>query len=350
MSANVSPECQALLQTSPTFSSAVAKLGSTDPPEHTRLRSVVSKTFSARRIASLAPRIRQIGEELIDQFTPGGPVDLMEQFAFRFPPSVIFDLLGIPRHDMDQIKRWCDSLAEFAGSIVPPEREMACINDVLALDQYVADLFEQYRRHPQDNLTSDFLAVVDSGEVRITEPELVSLVSFSLILGGIETTASAIGNAVQRLLTQRQQWQTLCAQPELIPQAVEETLRLYSSFLGTLRITTEDVEMRGVTIPKGAAVFLAYASANHDETYFADPETFNLHRDNLGEMLTFGRGPHYCLGAPLGRLEVQIALELLTAQFPSLRLVAGQSLSYIPSALLRGLTHLLVEWDASQTM
>ena len=182
----------------------------------------------------------------------------------------------------------------------------------------------------------------------MSEGELLATLCLSLVASAQETVAKSLGNLVRFLLTHRERWQQLIDEPELIPNAIEESLRLYATGMGFFRIAREEVEVGGVRVPKGAPVFLVYASANHDEAKFPAPLEYNPRRENLSAHMGFSRGLHYCLGAPLARLEMRVALEVLTRRLPGLRLVPGQKLSYVTSVVLRGLKHLHVEWDPQE--
>jgi cytochrome P450 len=338
LSAAFQPEAWALLSQAHTFTALNMLISER---EHTRLRGPLSKFFAAQQIARHEPMIRRCAASLIDGLAPGGPVDLIEQFAYPFPLQVLFELVGVPVQDMAEVRRGVEAVAACMLSVVPPDQQVEAARRVLAYERYWMDQIAQRRARPRDDLISMLVQAVDAGEAALSPPEMVATISANLILGGHETTVKAIGNGLYHLLTRRERWQALIDDPGLIPGAAEELLRLDGVSLGFFRTTTEPVEVRGVTIPRGETVLLLYASANRDEGAFERPEEFDPRRPNLKDHVAFGRGVHYCLGAHLARLELRIALELLTTRLPGLRLVPDQELRYTSSLSLRGLEHLL---------
>ncbi|MGK5682115.1 cytochrome P450 family protein [Actinoplanes sp. URMC 104] len=301
-----------------------------DPPDHTRLRRLVSAAFTARRIEALRPRISQITTSLLDAFPRTGSFDLIDAFAFPLPIQVICELLGIPADDRDSFRAWSNIIvggvayqAEFPGA-------------AQAMVAYIRGLIDARRTDPGEDLLSGLIEVRDSAD-RLSEDELISMV-FLLLIAGHETTVNLIGNGMYLLLSRRDRWETLCADPSLVPTAIEEFLRYESPVeTATFRLTTEPVELGGRTIPANAPVLVGLLSANRDEDRFADPDTLQLDRPQ-NPHLAFGHGIHYCLGAPLARLEAQIAFAALASRYPSLRLAVPESeLTWRPGLLLRGL-------------
>ncbi|WP_250034361.1 cytochrome P450 family protein [Paractinoplanes maris] len=302
-----------------------------DPPDHTRLRRLVSAAFTARRIEALRPRITEITESLLDAFPgPGQDFDLIDAFAFPLPIQVICELLGIPAEDQDAFRRWSNIIV---GGVAYQADFPAAAQAMVA---YIRALLAARRAQPGDDLLSGLIEVRDS-EDRLSEDELMSMV-FLLLIAGHETTVNLIGNGASLLLGERERWEQLCAQPELLPTAIEEFLRFESPVeVATFRITKSAVELGGRTIPAYAPVVISLLSANRDDSRFADPDELRLDRPN-NPHLAFGHGIHYCLGAPLARLEAQIAFGALTRRFPSLRLaVPASELQWRPGLLLRGL-------------
>jgi len=304
-----------------------------DPPDHTRLRRLVSAAFTARRIEALRPRIAEITDELLDQIAardPVEPFDLIDAFAFPLPIQVICELLGIPADDRDDFRNWSNIIvggvayqSEFPGAAV-------------AMVAYIRDLLAARRTGPGDDLLSGLIEVRDS-EDRLTEDELISMV-FLLLIAGHETTVNLIGNGAALLLARRERWASLRADLSLLPTAIEEFLRYEAPVeTATFRVTTEPVTIGDQLVPAGAQVVIGLLSANRDETRFPDPDTLRLDRDQ-NPHLAFGHGIHYCIGAPLARLEAQIAFTGLLTRFPSLRLAVPESeLTWRPGLLLRGL-------------
>lgn len=340
---NYPPEVQQLLSTD--IVASAPRLVNLDPPEHTRLRQSVNRAFTPQRVASLAPTFRHFANRLIDQFIGDGQADFVLQFAHPYPKQVIFHLIGVPEADMEQVSQWVDARREllFTRS---PERQLACAHSLLAYHQYLRTLIEQRQVVPQDDFLSDFIQSAKEEQPNITMPQQVRMLS-DLIAAGVETALNLIGNCLHFLLTERSYWQALQNDPDLLPKLVEELLRFDGSVTSVFRTTTQEVELGGVTLPKKAVLWIFLNSANHDEALFPHPERFDPHRDNLDRHLAFGGGVHLCLGAPLTRLEVRVALEALSQRLPSLRLVPNQTINYLSGSVLRGVQHLLVEWDTA---
>jgi cytochrome P450 len=324
-----------------------------DPPLHTRLRRLQARGFTPARVAAQEPRIRRIAQDLIDRFAASGRADLVEQLAYPLPVLVIGEMVGFPPEDMAQVKRWSDDLFTFLLSPVPPERQVALAESIVAYGHYCARLIEERRREPREDLVSDLVAAQVEGE-ELSLSELVHIVAGAFIAAGHETTTSMLTKALKLLLAVPDRWRTLRQAPSLIPQALEECMRLDSATHGMIRTTTEDVEVGGVRIPAGERLLLLYGSANRDGAQFTAPDEFRLDRGPAPAHLTFGQGIHYCLGAPLARLEGRVTLGLLLERLPDLRLVPGQDHGYELNLLVHGFRHLWVEWsppaaDAGET-
>ena len=316
-----------------------------DPPEHTRLRRMVSQAFAPRRIEALRPRVAQIVDDLLDKIVPQGQADLMRDFAIPLPMTVICELLGIPKPDHDQVLDWTQVIRTSGSSRRPQEQERAAVGEAqVRLHHYLADLVLAKRAQPADDMVSALIQACDQ-DGKLTERELVTT-TFLLLFAGHQTTADFLGNAVVALLTHPEQLDLLRATPALLPSAIEELLRFDGPLpVASPRVATEDVEYQGVCIPRGAIVGVAINAANHDPAHFADPDRLDLRRVR-GPHLGFGHGVHYCLGVSLARMEAQIAIGALLRRLPELRLgVPVAELRRLPAASpFRGLLELPVRF------
>ncbi|MFJ6194737.1 cytochrome P450 [Micromonospora sp. NPDC092111] len=318
-----------------------------DPPEHTRLRRMVSQAFAPRRIEALRPRVAQIVDDLLDKVVPQGQAELMHDFAIPLPMVVICELLGVPRADQDQVLDWTQVIRTSGSSRRSPQEERAAVAQAqVRLHHYLADLVRAKRARPADDMVSALIAACDH-DGGLSEPELVTT-TFLLLFAGHQTTADFLGNATAALLTHPDQLDLLRARPELLPSAIEELLRFDGPLpVASPRIATEDVEYQGVRIPCGSIVGVVLNAANHDPAHFVDPDRLDLRRAR-GPHLGFGHGVHYCLGVSLARMEAQIGLGALLRRLPGLRLgVPVAELRRLPAASpFRGLLELPVRFAA----
>ncbi|WP_406689153.1 cytochrome P450 [Saccharopolyspora sp. ID03-671] len=305
-----------------------------DPPDHTRLRKLVVKAFTARRIEALRPRIEEITEELLSAMADQSEVDFLDAFAFPLPIRVICELLGVDESRRDDFRLWTNRLLDDldAEASVQAASEMA---------QYLAELLATKREHPGDDLLTALIEVSED-EDRLSEAELISMV-FLLLVAGHETTVNLIGNGVLALLTHPDQFARLRADPGLVDAAVEEMLRFDGPLMHTtFRFTTEPITVGGTEIPAGEFVWAGLAAADRDSRRFPEGDAFDITRDTQGH-LAFGHGIHFCLGAPLARMEAQVALRGLLAHFPGLELAtAPEDLTRRSSSLIHGLRSLPV--------
>ncbi|MFE2428212.1 cytochrome P450 [Streptomyces sp. NPDC059373] len=296
---------------------------SLDPPDHTRLRTLAEQAFSRERIEGMRPRVRELAGRLLDGLekeADGGRVDLVAGFAAPLAMAVICELLGVPEEDREQFVTWVRQFADVSG----PE-ELA-VEGREKLGAYIAGLVAGKQAAPADDVLSALITARD-GEDRLGFEELVGL-GYTLLGGGFDSSAGQISNFALTLLAHHPEvWRRLGEHPEEIPAAVEELLRTVNltgnDTSGLPRIATEDVAIGGVTIPKGDAVFLAFASANRDESVFTEPGTTDFGRTD-NPHLAFGYGIHRCLGAPLARVELAVAVEELTRRFPDARLAVPE--------------------------
>ena len=306
-----------------------------DPPDHTRLRRLASDAFAPRVIAAWQPHIERIANRLIDAVAHTGQIDLIRDYALPLPLTVITDMLGIPAADHPRFHRWSTNIINsgvISGSATYLNR------DILRLGLYLRGHIRRRRTTPSDDLLSQLMQA-HLGTDQLSSRELVST-AVLLLIAGHETTVNLIGNGLATLLQQPAHLTHLAAHPEDIPRAVEELLRLCSPVQLVNRYAAEDLTIAGVAIPRGAHIQLLLGSANHDATIFANPEEYQLDRDEA-KHLAFSHGIHYCLGAPLARLEGSVALRVLLERLPSLQLVDPVApLEWRPSIELRGLTRL----------
>ncbi|HKD93752.1 MAG TPA: cytochrome P450 [Gaiellaceae bacterium] len=314
-----------------------------DGDTHLRLRRLVSKAFTPRMIEQLRPRIQEIADALIDEVVATGEMELVSQFAFPLPITVIAELLGVPAADRESFREWSGAMVSPALSADEMERADALLG---AFVQYLLALFAERRQEPGEDLVSALVAVEDGGDT-LSEEELCSMVAL-LIVAGHETTVSLIGNAMLALLTHPEQRAAIGGDPSLLPRAVEELIRYDGPVERTLnRWAAADVEIGGQTIRRGETVIVVLGAADHDPARFEAPDTLDLAAERDSRHLGFGRGRHFCLGAPLARLEAEIALGTLLRRLPGLRLaVSPDELRWRPVPLFRSLAALPVAWDA----
>lgn len=305
-----------------------------DPPNHTRLRKLVAKVFTARMVEQLRPRITEIAEELIAAMAGREQADLLADFAYPLPLTVICELLGVDADDRDDFRRWTDALLGIGGY----GRMRAAAGE---MEAYLVASVARKREQPREDLLSLLVHARDGADA-LTEHELVST-AFLLLFAGHETTVNLIASGVLALLRDPDQLAAVRADRALLPGAIEEFLRFESPVnITSSRVTVATARIGGVEIPAGETVVVALGSANRDEQRFAEPDRVDITRSVNGH-LAFGHGIHYCLGAPLARLEAGIAFDLLLSAFPEMRLaVDPQELAWRRSAHIRGLTALPV--------
>lgn len=316
-----------------------------DPPEHNRIRSLFAAAFTPRRIAELEPRIRTIANELVDGFVSAGQVDLVPHFSYALPYAVICELLGIPKADREMVKRLHDEWILSTNPTLPLERLLECGRNIVAYQKYYAAMLEDRKANPRDDLTTAMVNARISGETPFTVPEMI-LQMMVLLSAGHETTTNLISSLLLLLLQHPEELRALERDPGLLSNILEEALRHSSPNQMFQRTTTRAVVLGGKEIPKGARVLLVFASGNRDSAVFTNPDTFTSHRQNENRHLAFGYGIHYCIGAPLARLEARVALEVLRKRLPGLRLPEGFVPQYASNFFMRGPASLPLVWDA----
>jgi cytochrome P450 len=316
-----------------------------DPPRHRVYRNLVNKVFSNKRIEGMRDYIQSITDELIDAWIDDGEVDLMNRLCVPLPIYVIADQLGVPRAELPLIKKWSDASASRLGRLADEEQQIQNAKDIVEFQHYFADLIDRMRENPEDNIISDLANnTIDEGRL-LTKPEALGMIQ-QILVAGNETSTAGIAGGVVLLIENPDEQTKLRNNPDLIPSAVEEILRLETPTTGMWRTATEDTEVGGVPIPKGAFLMVRFAAGNRDESVFSCGHEMKVDRDNASNHLAFGQGTHFCLGAQLARSEMQIALGSLLARTDNWGLVEGKNtLTHNPNVLLRGLKDLYISFD-----
>ncbi len=311
-----------------------------DPPLHDRIRGLVTRAFTPRRIAALEPAIRRIVGELLDALPPAGEMDIIEALAWPLPLRVLGELLGLPRADLEQLHIWGTDwiMVQQAG---PLEKRLAHARGTVALQRYFLDAVYRREREPADDLIGALVAARSQLDPPLTDLEIAGL-PLDLMVAGHVTVTRAIGNALH-LLFARPDLRARLLDPTRVATAIEEILRLELPAQGLFRTATRDVELGGVTIPAGARVMVHFASANRDACVFSNPDVFEPERAELTRHIAFGKGIHFCIGAPLARLELGIALPALLERLPRLRPGHGRAVRE-PTFFARGFAELHVAW------
>ena len=309
-----------------------------DPPDHTRMRRVVSRAFSPRVVDRLRPRIQQIVDQLLGSVEPNGHMDVIEDLAFALPAIVLAELMGVPAQQGQVFRVWADRLLGFQGVNRPGKPLLVAAQDALVEARaYLAALIELRRREPGEDLISLMTGEAD-GDSTMTDAEIINT-GMTLITAGHETTTSLIGNGLLTLLGHRDQWNELLADRSLVGAAIEEILRFESPVSRQPRLLRHDATLSSRVVPKGDMVFQMLGAANRDPQVFADPGAFNIHR-NPNRHLAFGKGIHFCIGAPLARAEGEIVLQSVLGRLPQMRLaedVADWDTAKANSRVLRSL-------------
>ncbi|MXW09318.1 MAG: cytochrome P450 [Gammaproteobacteria bacterium] len=307
-----------------------------DPPDHTRLRALVNRAFTPRQVARMEDYIRATAHTLLDKIGDAREFDLMKAFAVPLPTIVIARMIGVPERDLERFKVWSDDLARALEPFLSPEEEEKVYRAARQFAEYFTAIIEQRRREPRDDLVSRLVEAEDAGD-KLTAKETRVMLRL-LLTAGNETTTNLIGNGVRALLRHPDQLALLRERPQLIPSAVEELLRYDPPVQLDMRVALRDMELGGLAVSEGTMITLLIGSANHDPERFPEPEVLDITRSDHPN-ISFGRGIHHCLGAPLARLEGRVALEVLLERFPRLGF-GTRPPKYRPSIVLRGLEHL----------
>ena len=307
-----------------------------DPPEHTRLRKLVSRAFTPRMVSQLEPRIRSITDELLDPVIDNGTFDLVQDLAYPLPVIVIAEMLGVDPERRDDFKRWSDDVIQIVAAGQNEERMAQYMESWEAFKAYFVDMIEVRRRAPREDLVSALVQAQEENDA-LTLSELLNA-CLLLLVAGNETTTNLISNGALALFTHAEEGLKVQEQPQLIPGMIEEVLRYDSPIQGTFRTTTEAVEVQGVTIPDDSKVLLLWGSANRDAEVFADPDRFDIER-SIDRHLAFGIGIHFCLGAPLARLEARVVTETILRRMRCVEPDPNGKIERVDNPFFRGLKH-----------
>lgn len=332
----------------------VAVMSNRPEPDHARIRVYTRKGFGNRRLKSLEDYMRSRATVLLDEMIAGGsPAEYVEQLAFPLPAEIVFRLIGFPDADDALIKSWCVNRRAFSWGN-PSEAEQTDIaRGMIDYWRYCRDFVGQRRDHRADDFTSELLDAWEADPGPDRDPDATTGISYreveSVVYGisfaGHDPVTALLCNTLLCLLTRRDQWDALVADPTLAANAVDETLRYESSQISWRRVTTRDTRLGGIDLPAGTRLLLNFAAANHQADLFENPDEFDITRVDANRHISFGKGIHFCLGSGLARMEARIALELLADELPSLRLVDEQELRYFPNITFRGPEALQVAWD-----
>ncbi len=325
----------------------VDTLLSADPPEHTRYRSLCTRAFSGRAVARIEPYIRGVAEELALRVKGQGEMNVPPEFGVPLPLTVIADQLGVPRQDMPLFKKWSDDSVAPLGGMISPQRALECAQSIVDLQHYFAKRIEERRKEAREDILSDLVDARLDGVEPLNVAEMLSILQQFLVAGN-ETTANLIASAVMLLIQNPDQLELVRKDRALIPNMIEEALRVETPVQTLFRMATCDTEVGGVAIPKGARIAVSYAAANRDPAVFPDPDRFDVTRKNAKEHLAFSRGEHFCIGAALARKEANIAFETLLESTRAWRFSPGKNdLKHVPSFILRGLENLWIQYEAA---
>jgi cytochrome P450 len=337
-----SQEIRELLRRGPGYP-RVSTLVFADPPNHTRYRRLLESAFApVTRTSRMAPLIQRIVDELIDRFARHGRCEFITEFAGPLPIAVIGEVLGVPRSQFERLRAWSDAFIDVQMSSLSEARLLECAEAILDFEHYMQSALLGRRQEPRDDLLSAVVAARDTAGNALSDQELISLLQ-QLLVGGNETTRNFLGNAVWHLAGDDELRDMLAADPRGIPRAVEDLLRLEPPLQGVFRIARQQTEVGGVSIPAGAKLMVMVGAANRDPQRFAPG--FDFEHASAASHLAFGRGIHGCIGAPLARVEIRIALTTLLSRLPDMRLEEGHRLERAPLIAIRGFRKLWLRFE-----
>lgn len=319
-----------------------------DAPEHTRIRKIAQQGFTQSMVRRFEPNMRQLANDSIDKFIGDGKADIVTEYAEVIPMQIAALMLGASIEDVPKLRQWNRDSIDLMIETLEGQRMFDLCERMIEFDKFMRDLIAERREQPTDDVLSLLVhAETDEGEPALDEGELIGLASVTMT-AGTDTTGGLIGRMFYELLSDRSRWEQVLADRELVTPAVEESLRMYGIVHTLLRTTTREVEVAGVTLPPGSPVLLQLDSANHDAAHFKDSETFDIHRPKgeLADHLAFGKGTHFCIGAPFARPMAKIALETMLDRIPDIALADPDAPPQVfPSLFVGGLTHLDAAWE-----
>jgi len=318
-----------------------------DGDEHTRLRSIIQKVLSPKRFREMEPVVRGLARDLIEKFAARGECEFIEEFCYPLPILTVFRLIGFDESDEDikKLQQWSDDTFKMWLTPMEPDEQIVCARHAVDFQNYMRAKIHDRRANPRDDVMSAMVRQMDSGEVEITEDELILIFIFNLIGAGHETTKAQIGNMMYQLLRDPARWQAFLDDPSTAEAVAEEAIRHDGSVITWYRRAAQDVTFKGFDMKKGDFVLMGFGSANHDEDKFDDPASFCPMHGKKPVSLTFSQGKHFCLGAPLARMELAVTVDELAKRLPGLRLKPGQDIVYDPAVATRSLSKLALEWD-----
>lgn len=319
-----------------------------DPPMHTAHRKSLHKPFARGRMQAMEPLVRELLTSRLDALMAQGHMDLVTDLLFEVPAYVLFELFGVPRSELGKVRQFAQRLAVLGFGQPSEAEQIAQIRGLGEFWDYCRSHVARLIAEPGDDAISEFIrGFTEARSAAPLDADYVTTVTFQLFFAGHETTVNATAGGMRALLENRDQWQALCADESLVPNAVEECLRYAPSVPAWRRITREPIVLSGVEIPAGSRLLIGIGSANRDESHFADGERFDIHRENARDNLAFGFGRHHCLGADLARMEMRVILTELARRLPGLELVPGQTYQYSPNTSHRGPEHVMVRWPTA---
>lgn len=337
----IAPKAKALMDSAGLV--GLSGLSGRIPPDHTRIRRVVSMAFNLARIKKLEPEIRKIAIRMIEELKAGkNQAEMISELAYDLPALVIFKLLGVPDSDVAQVKSWAESRLLLTWGDLDEDAQMMHAENMIRYWNYCQKLVSDRKEKMQDDLPGDLVSLQTEGH-EITDREIAAI-CYSQLFAGHETTTSLIGNGIRELLVHPESWEAIKQDKALIPKAVDEVLRYSPSILSWRRKCKIATEVGGVMIPEGSNILMVMGSGNRDEDMYENGESFDITRGNAGTHLSFGSGIHFCLGSPLAKLEFKVVLEELTDRIPSLHLTPNQTFTFAPNTSFRAPQALQVQW------